>query len=101
MGIRGGIRGARPDAPYGVHRGATRGGQLLVARQPVCMALSHLEGGRAALLLHQVPDPAGTGNRDQAEYHLNKIAQLAGTGSAEYRSLSAAMAMPPGTGLVY
>ena len=41
------------------------------------------------------------GNRDQAQYHLNKIAQLAGTGSAEYRSLAAAMATPPGTGLVY
>jgi len=41
------------------------------------------------------------GNRDQAQYHLTKIAQLAGTGSAEYRSLAAAMDMPPGTGLVY
>jgi tetratricopeptide (TPR) repeat protein len=41
------------------------------------------------------------GNRDQAQYHLNKIAQLAGTGSSEYRSLAAAMEMPPGTGLVY
>ncbi len=41
------------------------------------------------------------GNRDQAQYHLDKIAQLAGTGSAEYRSLAAAMEAPPGTGLVY
>jgi tetratricopeptide (TPR) repeat protein len=41
------------------------------------------------------------GHRDQAQYHLDKIAQLAGTGSAEYRSLAAAMEMPPGTGLVY
>ena len=41
------------------------------------------------------------GNRDQAEYHLNKIAQLAGTDSAEYRSLAAALEKPPGTGLVY
>ena len=41
------------------------------------------------------------GNREQAQYHLNKIAQLAGTDSAEYRSLAAAMDMPPGTGLVY
>jgi tetratricopeptide (TPR) repeat protein len=41
------------------------------------------------------------GNRDQAQYHLDKIAQLAGTRSAEYRSLAAAMEMPPGTGLVY
>ena len=41
------------------------------------------------------------GNRDQAQYHLNKIAQLAGTDSEEYRSLAAALAQPPGTGLVY
>jgi tetratricopeptide (TPR) repeat protein len=41
------------------------------------------------------------GNREQAEYHLNKIAQLAGTSSAEYRSLAAALEQPPGTGLVY
>ena len=41
------------------------------------------------------------GNRDQASYHLNKIAQLAGTDSAEYRSLADALAKPPGTGLVY
>src|ERR1700742_1342246 len=41
------------------------------------------------------------GNREQAEYHLNKIAQLAGTGSDEYRSLAAALEKPPGTGLVY
>jgi tetratricopeptide (TPR) repeat protein len=41
------------------------------------------------------------GNREQAEYHLNKIASLAGTDSAEYRSLAAALEKPPGTGLVY
>src|SRR5882672_1293793 len=41
------------------------------------------------------------GNRDQAQYHLNRIAQLAGTDSAEYRSLAAALEKPPGTGLVY
>jgi tetratricopeptide (TPR) repeat protein len=41
------------------------------------------------------------GNREQAEYHLNKIAQLAGTDSTEYRSLAAALEQPPGTGLVY
>jgi tetratricopeptide (TPR) repeat protein len=41
------------------------------------------------------------GNRDQAEYHLNRIAALAGTGSEEYRSLAAALENPPGTGLVY
>lgn len=41
------------------------------------------------------------GNRDQAQYHLSRIAQLAGTDSEEYRSLAAALAEPPGTGLVY
>ena len=41
------------------------------------------------------------GNRDQAQYHLNRIAQLAGTNSDEYRSLAAALEKPPGTGLVY
>jgi tetratricopeptide (TPR) repeat protein len=41
------------------------------------------------------------GNRDQAQYHLNRIAQLCGTDCAEYRSLAAALEKPPGTGLVY
>jgi tetratricopeptide (TPR) repeat protein len=41
------------------------------------------------------------GNREQAEYHLQKIAQLAGTSSSEYQSLAAALEKPPGTGLVY
>ena len=41
------------------------------------------------------------GNRDQAQYHLNRIAALTGTGSDEYRSLAAALKKPPGTGLVY
>jgi tetratricopeptide (TPR) repeat protein len=41
------------------------------------------------------------GNRDQAQYHLSKIAQLAGTDSEEYRSLASALEKPPGTGLVY
>ena len=41
------------------------------------------------------------GNRDQAQYHLSKIAALAGTNSEEYRSLAAALEKAPGTGLVY
>jgi tetratricopeptide (TPR) repeat protein len=41
------------------------------------------------------------GNRDQAQYHLGRIAALAGTSSEEYRSLAAALEKPPGTGLVY
>ncbi len=41
------------------------------------------------------------GNRDQAQYHLNRIAALTGTGSDEYKSLAAALEKPPGTGLVY
>jgi tetratricopeptide (TPR) repeat protein len=41
------------------------------------------------------------GNRDQAQYHLGRIAALAGTNSEEYRSLAEALEKPPGTGLVY
>ncbi|HKU08951.1 MAG TPA: tetratricopeptide repeat protein [Bradyrhizobium sp.] len=41
------------------------------------------------------------GNRDQAQYHLGRIAALAGTSSEEYRSLAAALEKSPGTGLVY
>ena len=41
------------------------------------------------------------GNREQAQYHLNRIAQLSGTTSEEYRSLATALEKPPGTGLVY
>ena len=41
------------------------------------------------------------GNRDQAQYHLSRIAAIGGTGSEEYRSLADALEKPPGTGLVY
>ena len=41
------------------------------------------------------------GNRDSAQYHLNRIAALSGTGSEEYRSLAAALEQAPGTGLAY
>ena len=41
------------------------------------------------------------GNRDQAQYHLSRIAALAGASSEEYRSLAAALEKAPGTGLVY
>ena len=41
------------------------------------------------------------GNREQAQYHLNRIATLTGTSSDEYRSLATALEKPPGTGLVY
>jgi len=41
------------------------------------------------------------GNRDQAQYHLSRIAALAGTQSEEYRALAAALDKAPGTGLVY
>ena|ERR1700694_1636650 len=41
------------------------------------------------------------GNRDQAQYHLSRIAAICGTGCEEYRSLAAALEKPPGTGLVY
>jgi tetratricopeptide (TPR) repeat protein len=41
------------------------------------------------------------GNRDQAQYHLNRIGQTCGTDCSKYRSLAAALEKPPGTGLVY
>jgi tetratricopeptide (TPR) repeat protein len=41
------------------------------------------------------------GNRDQAQYHLNRIGELCGTDCAEYRSLAAALEKPDGAGLVY
>ena len=41
------------------------------------------------------------GNRDQAQYHLSRIAAICGTGCEEYRSLAAALEKPPGAGLVY
>jgi tetratricopeptide (TPR) repeat protein len=41
------------------------------------------------------------GNRDQAQYHLSRIAAISGTASEEYQSLAAALEKPPGTGLVY
>lgn len=41
------------------------------------------------------------GNRDQAQYHLSRIAALAGMQSDEYRSLASALEKAPGTGLAY
>jgi tetratricopeptide (TPR) repeat protein len=41
------------------------------------------------------------GNRDQAQYHLSRIAAISGTASEEYRSLAEALEKPPGTGLIY
>jgi hypothetical protein len=41
------------------------------------------------------------GNREQAQYHLRRIAAICGTDCDEYRSLAAALEKPTGTGLVY
>src|SRR5262245_58638289 len=41
------------------------------------------------------------GNREQAQYHLNKIASLAGTDCTVYRSLAEALDKPTGATLVY
>jgi len=41
------------------------------------------------------------GNRDQALYHLSRIAAICGTDCAEFRSLATALEKSPGTGLVY
>ncbi len=39
------------------------------------------------------------GNRDQARYHLSRIATICGTDCAEYRSLAEALEKPPGASL--
>jgi tetratricopeptide (TPR) repeat protein len=41
------------------------------------------------------------GNRDQAQYHLSRIAAICGIDCQEYRSLAAALEKPAGTGFVY
>lgn len=41
------------------------------------------------------------GNREQAQYHLEKIAELAGVDSEEYLSLAAVLEQPPGKSIVY
>jgi tetratricopeptide (TPR) repeat protein len=41
------------------------------------------------------------GNRDQAQYHLNRIGKICGTDCDEYKSLASALENPTGTGLVY
>ena len=41
------------------------------------------------------------GNREQAQYHLGRIAAICGSDCAEYRSLAAALEKPAGAGLVY
>ncbi|MGY3473006.1 tetratricopeptide repeat protein [Bradyrhizobium ottawaense] len=41
------------------------------------------------------------GNREQALYHLSRIASICGTSCEEYRSLAAALDRPTGTALVY
>jgi tetratricopeptide (TPR) repeat protein len=41
------------------------------------------------------------GNREQAMYHLSRIAAISGTDCEEYKSLAAALAKPTGTALVY
>jgi tetratricopeptide (TPR) repeat protein len=41
------------------------------------------------------------GNRDQAQYHLSRIAAICGTDCDEYRSLATALEKPRGAGLVY
>ena len=41
------------------------------------------------------------GNREQALYHLSRIAAICGTDCEHYKSLAAALEKPPATGLVY
>ena len=41
------------------------------------------------------------GNREQALYHLSRIAAICGTDCEHYKSLAAAIEKPPGTALIY
>jgi len=41
------------------------------------------------------------GNREQAEYHLNRIAEICGTDCYEYRTLAEALEKPAGAEVVY
>src|SRR6516225_10272277 len=41
------------------------------------------------------------GNREQAEYHLSRIAEICGTDCYEYRTLAEALEKPAGAALVY
>jgi predicted Zn-dependent protease len=41
------------------------------------------------------------GNREQALYHLSRIAEICGTDCEHYKSLAGALEKPPGTGLIY
>ncbi len=41
------------------------------------------------------------GNREQAMYHLSRIAAICGTDCEEYKSLAAALEKPTGTAIVY
>jgi tetratricopeptide (TPR) repeat protein len=41
------------------------------------------------------------GNREQAQFNLNRIGEICGKDCADYKSLASALDNPPGTGLVY
>jgi hypothetical protein len=56
---------------------------------------------RGGLVRWNLGDTVEQGNRDQAQYHLSRIAAICGASCEEYRSLAAALEKPPGTGLIY
>ena len=63
--------------------------------------ISGLRNMTLSELVGEIDGNRQQGNRDQASYHLSRIAAICGTGCEEYRSLAAALEKPPGTGLVY
>ena len=67
-----------------------------IAQLEAC-SVNGTPGSRHSLSRWQIEQ----GDRDQAQYHLSRIAAICGTGCEEYRSLAAALEKPPGTGLVY
>ena len=52
-------------------------------------------------LVGEIDSNRQQGNREQASYHLSRIAAICGTGCDAYRSLEAALDQPSGSALVY
>ena len=63
--------------------------------------ISGLRNMTLSELVGEIDSNRQQGNRDQAAYHLTRIAAICGTSCEEYRSLAAALEKPPGAGLVY
>src|SRR6266403_818093 len=100
-------RSAYPPSSYPKRSGtkATHAPKAKKAKQSLFDDPAFAHGYRAAhATIYDRNDYAGAieqRNRDQAQYHLSRIAAICGTGCEEYRTLAAALEKPPGTGLVY